>query len=336
MKKIVVVVICVMFVSAMFVQAALKVVVKSPNGGEKYEMGRHMNIKWRCTAKEGKGIIQLMYANGRVVKEILKFRVLASKSQSHTYRWKIPKDIKPSSKYKIRIRVHYKLRSESDVSDDFFTIKNYKPALELNMASRLAKIKVISPNGGETLYKGERLTVEWETDDDIGNPTLYIRQGSRMRLTMANIVPEGPFSGNRYRYSFSVPVMTIPNGTDYRLRIASNGSKPGMDESDRDFTITNQKIEVYAPLDGQRVARGDSMTIRWRAYNIDDRLKVWVQHLHPDYAIASNLSPTETSVIWNNVPVIDGVIPGGTRLRLVVSTMDQTIVGYSGWFDVVD
>ena len=339
MKKLMLsfVIICCLF--AFSVEAAFHLRVVAPNGGETYKVGSTMKIKWECTSAKAKGKIFLILGSGKTVSHITDFGLMPGQPMQHEFQWKIPNNVAANTKYKIMIRIDYGKSTVVDLSNNVFTIKalpTVSGSLYMDVSDRFAKIKVLNPNGGETIYKGETYRVEWETEDDIGHPTIYIREGASMVYSIHGVVPTS-LGGNRYRYNWAVPD-DISNGSRYFLRIASGGTKPGMDESDDDFTITDQKITVTQPTEGVTVHRGTSLIIRFRAENITDNLMIWVEGLDPRYNfIVDNLPPTTRSYTWEDVPIVgDGVIPGGNALRIVVSTMDRTISGKSGYIRLVD
>lgn len=303
--------------------------VVSPNGGVKYMKGSTLTIQWNCTPAEGTGKILLTRQRKGIVSVIHTFNVKSTSNVNHTYSWTIPSDIENANNYKIQVEVKYGSMMRSDSSDNFFSIDSLEMNTEVAAPCRFARITIISPNGGETIYSGENYQVEWETPDAIGHPRLSLRQGEGFVHDIFGLIPEGPFAGNRYRYTWHVP-REIPNDSCYKLRIEA-ADLFGYDDSDRCFTVTNQKIVITSPAPGRRVRRGSSLTINFTATNITQNLKVWVEGLNPAYTIAQNLPPTTTSVVWNDVPVVDGVIPGGDSVKVVVSTMDLSVKGTSGW-----
>jgi len=306
----------------------------SPNGGEKYYKGSTITINWSCTPAEGTGKLFLTKQRKGEVAVIQTFTLKPSFSENHEFDWKIPSDISVGDEYKIGVEVKYGTMKRTDYSDRFFTIDALEVITEVAAPRIFARIRIISPNGGETIYKGENYLVEWESPDSIGRPRLSLRQGEGFVHDIFGLLPEGPFGSNRYRYNWSVP-SEIPNDNCYKLRIEA-ATMRGYDDSDRCFTVTDQKIVITSPTDGQRVRRGNSLTINFNAINITQNLKVWVEGLNPGYTIAENLAPTTMSVVWTDVPVVDGVIPGGDSIKIVVSTMDLSLKAISGWIILYD
>jgi hypothetical protein len=308
--------------------------VIKPNGGGNYYKGNNMIIEWQCSSAEATGRIFLTRLKGGEVATIHNFSLKPSMDSSHEFTWRITSDIPEGSDYKIGVEVKYATMKRTDYSDNVFSIKSLTVNNEVQAPRQFARIKLISPNGGETIYKGNHFTVEWETPDPIGNPKLALLDGDTTVFDIFGIIPEGPFAGNKYRYSLEIE-NDLPNSHNYKLKIFAAEMR-GSDISDRAFTITNEKITVTSPSEGQSVRRGGSITIRFNAENITQNLKVWVDGLNPGYVIAENLPPTTTSVVWNDVPVVDGVVPGGDSVRVVVSTMDLSVKGFSGWLIITD
>lgn len=322
------------FMASLTAEPLKTVKIINPNGGEKYFKGADIKIKWQCSPAEASGRIFLTRKKGGEVETIQNFTLNAAMNSIHELIWKIPSSYPDGGDYKIGVEVKYGKMTRIDLSDNFFSINALEAVTEVEAPRRFARIRVITPNGGETIYKGSSFTVEWETPDAIGRPKLALIDGASTVFDILGILPEGPFAGNRYRYNLEIPI-EIPNSSNYKLKIFA-ADMFGSDESDRTFTITNQKIEVTSPVEGQTVRRGGSVTIRFTATNITQNLKVWVEGLHPSYTIAENLPPSTTSVIWNDVPVVEGAIPGGDSVKVVVSTMDLSVKGISGWLILID
>lgn len=308
--------------------------VIKPNGGENYYKANNMKIQWGCASAEATGRIYLTRMKGGEVATIHTFSLKPSMDTKHEFSWKITSDIPEGSDYKIGVEVNYARTKKIDLSDNIFSIKSLVANTEVQAPRQFARINIISPNGGETIYKGGHFTVEWETPDPIGNPKLALLDGDTTVFDIFGIVPEGPFAGNRYRYNLEIE-NDLPNSHNYKLKIFAAEMR-GSDLSDRVFTITNEKITVTSPSEGQSVRRGGTVTIRFNAENITQNLKVWVDGLNPGYTIAENLPPSTTSVIWNDVPAVDGVVPGGDSVRVVVSTMDLSVKGFSTWLIILD
>jgi hypothetical protein len=336
MKKTIALSLLIGFIAALtfsnIIQRTVQVI--SPNGGEKYYKGSTVKIKWSCTPAKGTGKLFLTKQRKGIVAVVHTFSVKSSSGENHEFNWKIPSDIPAGSDYKIGVEVKYSTMKRTDYSDRFFTIDALEVITEVAAPRIFARIRIISPNGGEIVYKGENYLVEWETPDSIGRPRLSLRQGEDFVHDIFGLTPEGPLSGDRYRYNWHVPP-EVPNDNCYKLRIEA-ATMRGFDDSDRCFTVTDQKILITRPTDGQRIRRGSSITINFNAINITQNLKVWVDGLNPAYTIAENLPPTTTSVVWPDVPVVDGVIPGGNSVRIVVSTMDLSVKATSGWIIIYD
>jgi hypothetical protein len=130
--------------------------VLSPNGGEKWEIGKTHKIRWASSGVYGNVIIQLenwSSDRNRVhVTEIAKnIPVTAGE-----YSWSIPENQPVGSYYKIKItKIDQTSLGEggiSDESDNYFTIDVPSPSIE-----------VISPNGGEVWEIGKTYKIRWKS-----------------------------------------------------------------------------------------------------------------------------------------------------------------------------
>lgn len=89
-------------------------------------------------------------------------------------------------------------------------------------------IRIISPNGGETLYTGETCTIRWE---DTGRRKVKIVL-IRDRTVVRTISKKAPNTGS---FSWSIPD-DLSEGSNYKIDVMSLSAREH-DESDRTFSI---------------------------------------------------------------------------------------------------
>jgi hypothetical protein len=94
---------------------ASSIIVTYPNGGEIFEIGSAVTIKWTSTDVTGKMVI-LLYKKG-----IMSAVISNSCENTGSFQWNIPSNFSEGSDYRIRIRSINDL-TVNDFSDGDFTI----------------------------------------------------------------------------------------------------------------------------------------------------------------------------------------------------------------------
>jgi len=97
-------------------------------------------------------------------------------------------------------------------------------------------ITVTSPNGGETFFAGDQITITWTTANFGPTETIkyeaYVRQGLTTNWAWEEVVSALPNTGS---LDFTIPA-DATYGTQYKIRLTGNTSG-ATDESDAAFTI---------------------------------------------------------------------------------------------------
>ena len=213
-----------------------EVLVKRPNGGEKWKPGRRYLITWN-SLKQGNLINIQLWRSGVWTG---KYIVQGTKNDGR-YTWKIPKDILNSDDYQIKIVSKKGSIYASPIGDDFsngkFTISKGKI------------LRVLVPNGGEYWSHGLSYTIKWRP----GNA------GPRVKIKLSwwcNTCRPVPGSGRRYgrtvsrtivgstrndgSYTWRVP-NALPNMTGCRITISSTRNPKINDKTDKGFTILTRE-----------------------------------------------------------------------------------------------
>lgn len=114
-------------------------------------------------------------------------------------------------------------------------------------------ITVVSPNGGEKLYKGTSFGIIWKTTPGISEIYIKLRKGSigDTISAVSDVIP------NTSYYKWVVP-SDLPDGDDYTIRVISADGK-AIDDSDAPFKIAKQQsitINVSSMPPAQNVVAG--------------------------------------------------------------------------------
>ncbi len=222
----------------------IDIMVLVPNGGETWNSGTKEKIIWyskdvikvkiEYTANEGSDWITLVdnYPNTGV------------------YYWEPIPEIE-SSISKIRVS-NADNPQMFDESDKVFSI------------SPEPYVKVISPNGGESLQAGSSQNISW-TSANIKDVKIEfsINNGAQWEV----ITPSTPSDGN---YTWE----NIPDANSSLCRIRISDAKDGMpsDTSDANFEIVNQivqNIELTSPNGGEEWISNTPKVISWTSTGVD-------------------------------------------------------------------
>jgi hypothetical protein len=193
-----------------------KLIVMTPNGGEKLEQSRTFQISWFDNLKQDIKI-ELLKNNATVS------TIAASAPSSGVYDWLVPTDQVTGIDYKIKIS-RLSDPNTYDVSDNNFTIQQ-KSTLELT-----------SSNGGNYIEKGKPVQITWNTNLS-GNLKIDLYKDKMLDTSIATVAA---ITGG---YTWNVPT-SIPSDIVYSIRVTSADNSLVYDESNKDFTIIFPVVAV--------------------------------------------------------------------------------------------
>ena len=215
-----------------------KIIVKSPNGGENWYIGKIDTIKWISSYVQNAKIDYTTdnEANWTTI-------ISSTSASSGSYPWTVPDT--PSTQCKVRIN-DISNSSIADTSDNIFTI------------SEQPSISVITPIAGSVCVVGNQQTVKWSTINVVGNVNIKLSTngGSTFPITLISNTPND-----------SSEVITVPNDTSATCRILvesyNNTSVFGV--SNGNFTIAVPSIKVITPNGGEACDTGSICKITWES-----------------------------------------------------------------------
>lgn len=122
-------------------------------------------------------------------------------------------------------------------------------------------IRVISPNGGETLVRGTTTEIIWTSSGSVGN---FVKIIARKGATASVLAGSTPNDGS---YSWKIP-SAYPLGPGMTIEISSVATPAIMDTSDAAFTLSDSPapagtITVTAPNTGGLYLQGATLPISW-------------------------------------------------------------------------
>lgn len=264
-----------------------RIIVTNPNGGESYYVGSSTNITWTSTNVT---TVDLEYSTDNGTEWTTISSVAAS---AGTYSWSsIPNA--PSSYCLIKIS-DSDSPGISDVSDDVFSIVN--------------KIKLLSPNNGESWQIGSTYKIQWQSTN-VTNVSLAYSSNNGVSWTTI-----GTATASTGYYNWAIPT-TIQTSNQYKIRASDVSNSTVYDISDLYFTISS--LELTAPVGGEEYNIGTTQTIEWTSS--------YIGNVKLDYSIDNGLnwitiedSVTSSGIYYWQVPNTPS-----TQCKLRITDSDNT------------
>ena len=220
--------------SSASVNLAPEFTIISPNGGEVMNAGQRSVIDWEQTAlKEPVEVVIGLYSN---LNGWDYYRIASHHTYSYpghnSYDWVIPSGI--GGNFYIRIFALQYSTNAGDFSDATFSIIND------GLPTNPPNISMVSPNGGEVLYKGQEFDIVWSQSSEPTEP-VYVT----IELFGNNIAPRTlSYFEVQSHYGKNVYPWIVPTdlGGSYSIKVTIDRTWPsphiGADSSDQAFTVS--------------------------------------------------------------------------------------------------
>jgi surfactin synthase thioesterase subunit len=268
------------------------ITVTSPNGGENWAAGSTQTINWNDNIGEN---VKIDLYKGGTFHSL----IVASTTSDGSKIWNIPFALESGSDYTVKI-TSITNPGITDVSNLNFTIIGNQVA-------------VTSPNGGENWKIGSTQVITW-TDNLTGSVEIQLFKGGVFKSSITESTPsDGTFTWN-------IPT-SLTQASDYRISISSVDDGTIFDQSDTDFTLSNEII-VTTPNGTESWQAGKSNTIRWTD-NISGNVQIELYRGTTifDSEITSS-APSSGSYVWDIPP---GTTPR-TNYRIKITSVDNSSI----------
>jgi 5-hydroxyisourate hydrolase-like protein (transthyretin family) len=190
--------------------------VTTPNGGQKWKIGKAYAIKW-VVGNGGSYVKIQLYKSGK------HYQWISKKTKNDgKYPWKIPSTVKAGSAYKIKITAKTK-NSITDSSDKNFTISK-------SGGGGSGSLKVTVPNGDETWKPNTVHVIKWDKGDAGKFVRIFLLKSTGKRYKTISVK-----TGNDGKYPWKVPA-SVATG-DYKIRVQAVTDNTLNDDSDSNFKI---------------------------------------------------------------------------------------------------
>jgi hypothetical protein len=247
-----------------------RVTVLTPNGGEIIRAGSRFRIQWQSSDDLQVASHDLLLS----LDGLQSFGPLPDAAGQKTsglpgdqqfFDWEVPFDLQ-TTQGRICVRARDVAGNElQDCNDANFTIVQVPPS-----------VRVLSPNGGEILTGGSRVTIRWTASDRIVEQEILLSLdgGASFPLTIAS-----GLSGSVQSFDWTVPATLSTRRGRIRVIAQNAAGRLATDDSDGDFIIDSRPptVRVISP-NGREVFRGgDVFTILWRASDDVELVRQTVQ-----------------------------------------------------------
>jgi Leucine-rich repeat (LRR) protein len=249
------------------------ITVTFPNGGNELTFGDPLTITWTTSPKVGNVEIEYSIDNGTHW-----FTIVSSTPNNGSYVWTVPDDNSTNCLIKVSDASD---GSPTDTSDAVFSMI-------------IPKIKVKYPNGGETFYEGDPLTITWETTGRVGDVKV---EYSTSGVDWIVISPATPNDG-------SLP-WTVPNKPSgfYRIMIREASDGIPQDMNDSWFSVLSPPLKVTSPNGKESWGLGSPQTITWKTTGTvgDVKIEYSIDHGY-HWTVIAPTTPNDGSHPWT-VPI---------------------------------
>ncbi len=242
--------------------SGLSLRIVSPNGGQTVTVGQTYRISWSNSV----GIDKVMIGYSSCPSCLSWITNNGPIVNTGYYDWRVFVGNTTNTQFKIYV-LGYKTTGGSgqvsDYSDNFFTVK---PAMTPTPTPGLS-VRVVSPNGGETLTVGQTYRITWANSPTINVVTLGYSSGPGNLSWIANNIP------NTGYYDWKVNVGNTTN-TQFKINVIAYQTGVGstQDYSDNYFTVKpavtptptlTASLTLITPNGGEIWKRGSAYKITW-------------------------------------------------------------------------
>lgn len=276
--------------------------ILAPNGGEVFQTGQQMTIKWKSTGYGPGSIIAIDLtkrdSDGSSANTFLMSASNLADDGIETLT--IPTNVPTGTNYALHMSIYDPATTlwQSARTDGTFTINNI--AVSTCGSSSVPSITVLSPNGGEMYQAGQQVTVKWKSCNIPSNYQWSIflsnAPASANYLIASNTANDGieTFTvPSREQWSSPIDV-DFQYGNYFKVQVSAVNppdNSPGhTDYSDNYFAVNapnpnvcarnaSPSITVIAPNGGESYLPGEKVLVKWKSCKMPRSTKVRLELL---------------------------------------------------------
>ena len=242
------------------------ITVTSPYAGQTLYQGDTHTIRW-TSENTGYYFKVDLYKSGSYVKTITSSKY--SYSGYGSYSWAISTDLSISSSYKIKI---------TDTSDG--SVYGYSGEFSIDRRS----IKITSPAGGETWFKGEMYTITWTSKNAGSQVSIKYKKEHAYYYSTIDL-----YEPNDGIYEWTIP-SSLDLSYNYQIKISSRSYSNVYDVSES-FSIDERYIDISSPSWDDKWLPNETHVIEWESKNAGNQVDIWLLKNDAHYAtIATNVN----------------------------------------------
>jgi hypothetical protein len=285
---------------SLYAQTSIEII--SPNGGETYQAGDTLNIRWFDDLVEPIKIE--LFKN-----DILYLEIEDNTPSDGIFDWVIPYEETGGPDYKIKI-TSTQFTTKFDFSDSNFTIITNE-------------VTVTSPSAGDNWQAGTSHTITWVANFDDNVFVTLFKGGSFYRLISSSTENDGSFQ-------WTIAFDEIGD-SDYQIRIGSLINSAVSDFSDF-FTITPNEITVISPNGAEEWYAGTTETITWNS-NFTGDVEIQLYKNDSFHSSIVTSVPNNGSYIWN---IPDTTSSGIDYKVMILFLADNDVFDFSDdYFNII-
>jgi len=282
------------------------ITVTSPYSSQNIYQGSTYSIRW--TSENTGNYFKIDLYKSNLHYQTISSSVYSSSSYGVFY-WDVPSDIETTSEYSIKV---------TDLNDN--EIFDFSPYFFIKARS----ITITSPDGGETLYKGEKYTIHWDSIN-AGN-YIKISYKKEFEYRYTNIISS---TYNDGEYQWDIPSY-IDIEYNYHIKIESNSYDEIFDISDS-FYLDERYININSPTYSTKWLTNESHTIKWESKNAGDNVEIRLLKDNRYYASITDNTKNNGSYEWN---FNENINPSSNYKIQIISKKDTNLIGLSQRFTI--
>ncbi|MBI3949103.1 MAG: PKD domain-containing protein [Acidobacteria bacterium] len=225
------------------------VTVVAPSAGQIVSPGTVFTIAWNSSDNVGVTSHDILLStNGGASYNTTIVSGLGGNQQS--FNWTVPN--LNTTQARIRVRAFDAAGNVGQDDTGNFTIRDNTPPT----------VNIIQPGAGQTISPGTTFTIQWSSSDNVGVTSQDIQFSSNGGQTFSTIASNLP--GSQQQFNWNVPIINTPQA-QIRILARDAAGNQGQDVTGN-FTIRDTvppTVNVTAPVAGQPVSPGSTLTIQW-------------------------------------------------------------------------
>jgi len=178
--------------------------------------------------------------------------------------------------------------------------------------------RIISPNGGEELAKGNNYLIKWNTTGAGTDVAIALYKNGGYLQTIAGKAPNTGF------ISWLIP-KSLANGSDYQIKIRSFTDASIFDYSDDRFTIQGSTFRLLVPNGSETWQKGHNVIITWKTGNIGGNVAIALYNAGAYITVISGSTANDGLFEWT----VPAEIQNGEAYKIKIRSYVNNVSDFS-------